>query len=62
VAPDAFPHAPNGDHCISDFKHEPSAVFNRPTIFIRAVIGTVLKELVDQVAIGSVDLHAIKTS
>jgi hypothetical protein len=59
------PHAlgtPNGDHRISDFKHEPGTVFNRPTVLIGAMIGTVLKKLIDQVAIGSVDLHAIKTS
>src|ERR1035441_6242599 len=52
--------APNRDRCIRHFKHESSAVLNRSTVLIGAVIGTVLKELVDQVAIGSMDLHAVK--
>jgi hypothetical protein len=32
------------------------------TVFVRAMIGTVLKKLVDEVAIGPVYLHTVKSS
>src|ERR1035437_3964015 len=56
------PRAPNGDHRIGHFKHEPSAVLNGSAVFVGAMVGSVLKKLVEQVAIGSVYLHAIKAS
>jgi hypothetical protein len=54
--------SPNGDHRIGDFKHEPSAILDRTTVFVRAMIGTVLKKLVDEVTIGPVYLDTVKSS
>ena len=54
--------APDGDHRIGYFKHESGTVFNRSTVCVRTMIGSVLQELIDQVAIGSMNLHTVKAS
>ena len=43
-----------------DLEHQPGAVLNGPAVFVRAVVGAVLEELVEQVAIGAVDFHAVE--
>jgi hypothetical protein len=53
--------APNGNCGIDGFKHESRPILDRPTIFIRPMITHILKELVQQVAIGAVQLDSIKT-
>ena len=52
--------APNRDHRIGNFKHEPGAVFNRSTVFVGTMISSVLQELIEQVAIGPVYLRSVK--
>ena len=51
---------PNGNHRIGYFKHEPGAVFDGATIDVRAMIGFVLEELIQQVAVGTMDFHTVK--
>ena len=45
---------------IGNFKHKTCAVFNRTAVFVCAAIGTILQKLIEQIAIGSVYLHAVK--
>src|ERR1035441_3205011 len=51
---------PDADGGICDFQHEPSAVFNGAAIFVGAVVTAVLEELVEEVAVSAVDLHAVE--
>ena len=53
--------APDGNHGVGDFQHQTGAIFNRTAIGVRAVIGLVLKKLIEQVAVGSMNFHAVKT-
>ena len=53
---------PNRDHRIGDLEHESGAVFNRSAICVGTMIGPVLQELIEQVAIGPVYLHTVKAS
>ena len=52
---------PYGDHGIGDLQHQTGAIFNRTAIHVRAVIGLVVKKLIEQVAVGSVNFNAVKT-
>ena len=59
-----YPHAPrtpDADDRIGNFKQKAGAVFNGATISIAAGVGFVLQKLVDQIAIGGMNFHAIKT-
>ena len=59
----AQPVGANGSrHLVDDFEQEPGAVLFRPAIGIGALVGSVLQELLDQVAIRALQLHSIKSS
>ena len=49
-----------GDGGVGDFEHEPDAVLDGAAISVGAVVGAGLKELVEEVAVGTVNLHAIE--
>ena len=52
---------PYRDHGIGDVQQQPRTVFNRTPIDVRPVIALVVKKLIEQLAVGSVNLHAVKT-
>ena len=52
--------APDGDAGVGDFEHEAGAVFDGAAVLVGAVVGAGLEELVEQVAVGAVDLNAIE--
>ena len=52
--------APHFGHGIGHFQHQPGALFAGAAIGVGAMIGAVLQELVEQIAIGAVNLHAVK--
>ncbi|MNX91767.1 hypothetical protein D3C86_1238730 [compost metagenome] len=43
-----------------DFQHQTRAIFHRSAIGVGARIGAVLGELIQQIAVGAVDLHAVE--
>jgi hypothetical protein len=47
-------------HRARDFAEEPDAVLDRAAIIVVAAVGAVAQELVDQIAVGGVDLHAVE--
>src|ERR1700723_911184 len=49
-------------HLRNDFEQKASAVLFRPAVCIRALVGSVLQELLDQVTIGALQLHSVKSS
>ena len=49
-----------GDHCLAHFKHELRAVLDRAAIRIGALVGAVLGELVQQIAVGAMDFDAVE--
>src|ERR1035441_8257957 len=53
---------PDADGGIGDFQHEPGAVFNGAAVFVGAVVTAVLEELVEEVAVSAVNLHAVEAS
>ena len=52
--------APHFDHGIGHFQHQPRALLARAAVSVSAPIGAVLEELVEQIAVGAVKLHAIE--
>ena len=54
--------SPDGNHSIGDFEHETGAVIYRSAVGVLAVIGLVLKKLIQQIAVCSMNLHAVKAS
>jgi hypothetical protein len=54
--------SPNGNHGVNCFEHKPGTVLDRSTIFVGAMITHILEKLVEQVAIGPVELDSIKAS
>ena len=55
IRPDAMAHR------LNDFDHKAQAVFHRAAVFIVPLVGAFPQELVQQVAMGTVDLDTIKT-
>ena len=53
--------SPDGNHGVGDFQHQTGAIFHRPTIGVLTVVGFVLQKLIEQVAIGAMNLDAVKT-
>lgn len=43
---------------VNDFKSESSTVLNRAAILIRSVVGDILNELIDEVAVRSMNFHS----
>ena len=54
--------APHRDCGIGHFQHQPCAILRRATVGIGALVGAVLQELIEQVAIRAMDFHAVETS
>jgi hypothetical protein len=52
--------AEDGDRRVRDLKVQASAVLKRATVLVGAMIGAVLEELVEEVAVGTVDLNAVE--
>ena len=52
--------APHVDQRLEHLAHEAGAVLGRAAIFIGSEVGLVAQELVDKVAIGTVQLHPVK--
>ena len=52
--------APDRGYGVDDFQHQARAVFQRSAIRAGALVGAVAQELVEQVAIGAVDFHAVE--
>src|SRR6185437_12784470 len=50
-----------GDDRLRNFQHQSRAVFDRSAVSIGALVGAVLGELVEQVAVRAMDLDAVET-
>jgi hypothetical protein len=54
--------AEDGDGCVGAREHEAGAIFDGTAVLVGAVVGAVLKELVEEVAVGSMKLDAVEAS
>ena len=54
--------AEDGDGSVGALKHEAGSVFDRAAILVRSVIGAVLEELVEKIAVGSVEFDTVESS
>ena len=52
--------APHRDGGIGDLEHQPGTVLDRAAVFIGPMVRAVLQELVEQIAVGAVDLDAVE--
>jgi hypothetical protein len=52
--------SPDGDESGDDFEQEARAVFNGAAVLVGAVVAVVLEKLIDEVAVGGVQLDAVK--
>ena len=52
--------SPDGDECGDDLEQEASAVFDGAAVLVGAVVAVVLKELIDEVAVGGVQLDTLE--
>ena len=52
--------APDGDRRVGDLEHQACTILDRSAVFIGPMIGAILQELVEQIAVGPVDLDAIE--
>ena len=52
--------APDANDGIGYFQQEPGPVCNGAAVGIRTPVGAVLQELIEQVAVGAMDLNAVK--
>ena len=48
------------DGGVSTLEHEAGTVFDGTAVLVGAMVGAVLKELVEEIAVGSVKFHAVK--
>ena len=53
--------APDFNTGICHFQQQPGAVFQRAAILVITQIGAVLQELVQQITIGTMYMHTVKT-
>ena len=52
--------APHRDHGVGHFQHQARAVFDRAAVAVGALVAAVLQELVEQIAVGAMDLDAVE--
>ena len=52
--------AEDGDCGVGGFEHEAGAIFDGAAVLVGAVVGAVLEELVEEVAVGSVEFDAVE--
>ena len=52
--------APHGGHRFNDIQQKASPISDRATIRVRASIGVVLEELIDQITVGGMHLDAVE--
>jgi hypothetical protein len=52
--------ANRGADRVDDFHQEPTAILDATAVAVRASVGLVAQKLIDQIAVGGVDLHAIE--
>jgi hypothetical protein len=52
--------APDGDAGIGNLEQDAGAVFDRTTELVGAMVGARLKKLVEEIAVGAMDLAAIE--
>ncbi len=52
--------AEDGDGGVGDFEMETGAVLDGTAVLVSALVATVLEELVEEVAVGSVDFDAVE--
>jgi hypothetical protein len=52
--------APDGDAGIGNLEQHAGAVFDRTSELVGAMIGAGLKKLVEEIAVGAMDLNAIE--
>ena len=52
--------AEDGDGGVGAFEHEAGAVFDGAAVLVGAVVGAVLEELVEEIAVGSVEFDAVE--
>ncbi|MNN54553.1 hypothetical protein D3C81_1693760 [compost metagenome] len=53
--------APDRNYGFGDFKRQSSPVLDRTAIAVSALIGGIAQKLVEQIAVGRMDFHTIKT-
>ena len=51
---------PRADDGVGDLEHQPGAVLQRPSVGVGALVGVRGEELVQEVAVGAVDLHQVE--
>lgn len=59
---DRVVRADGGADSVDDLEREAHTVFQRAAVLVRALVGERGHELVDQVAVRTVDLHAVKAA
>src|SRR5690606_42011755 len=57
---DALPISDRLRDRLGDLQHQPGAVLDRSAIGIGALVGAVLGELVEQIAVGAMNLDAVE--
>ena len=45
---------------VDNLYQEPTAILDAAAVAVRAFVGLIAQELIDQIAVGGVDLHAVK--
>ena len=57
----AYPgHSDFGAHPLQHVRHEAQPVLDRTTVLVGAEVGAVAQELIDEIAVGAVDLDAVE--
>ena len=52
---------PSPDHRLGDFEEEAGPVFHAAAVAVGSVIGSIPKELIDEISVGSMDFYPIKS-
>src|SRR5271156_1002174 len=53
--------APDRNDCICHLEHQARAMRNRAAVAVRSLVAAVLQELIEQIAVGAVNLDAVET-